>query len=130
MDATRTKVLKAVTLNLRHPLEGCYDVAATNPPYTGSTNTGPAPKKCVQRTFNAGKPDLYATLIVRKLEIATGGGCVGRPVRPRPCRTAVRASLDRLPPDRPEKPAKEGTAAARAAGDSGPGWYNELNETT
>lgn len=51
-----------------------YDVVAANPPYMGSKNMGPVPKKHVDRHFAPGKGDLYAAFILRCPELVAPGG--------------------------------------------------------
>jgi hypothetical protein len=54
-----------------------YDVVATNPPYMGSKSMGPVLKRYVEAHYKPGKRDLYATFILRCLELAAPGGRVG-----------------------------------------------------
>jgi len=51
-----------------------YDVVATNPPYMGSGNIGPVLKEYINRHYGPGKHDLYATFILRCLELAQEKG--------------------------------------------------------
>ncbi|MFG0262285.1 MAG: Eco57I restriction-modification methylase domain-containing protein, partial [Novipirellula sp. JB048] len=47
-----------------------YDVVVANPPYMGSKNMGSVLKKCVVSHYKAGKRDLYASFMLRSLELA------------------------------------------------------------
>jgi len=54
-----------------------YDVVATNPPYMGSKNMGPAVKRYVEDHFTIGKRDLYACFIIRCRELSKNNGIIG-----------------------------------------------------
>ena len=53
-----------------------YDVVAANPPYMGSKNMGTILKKYVEHHYKPGKRDLYASFILRCLELAKERGRV------------------------------------------------------
>jgi len=53
-----------------------YDVVAANPPYMGSKHMGPVVRSFIERSYPAGKRDLYAAFILRCRELAARGGHV------------------------------------------------------
>jgi hypothetical protein len=57
-------------------LDRKYAVVATNPPYMGSKNMGMPLKKYVERHYPEGKRDLFASFILRSLELCRSGGRV------------------------------------------------------
>src|SRR5260370_19710058 len=56
-------------LRLPHLLDRRYAVVVTNPPYMGSKNMDVPLKKYVEKYFPSGKRDLYATFILRSIEL-------------------------------------------------------------
>jgi hypothetical protein len=57
-------------------LDRKYAVVVTNPPYMGSANMDVSLKKYVERHYKPGKRDLYASFILRCLELCRANGCV------------------------------------------------------
>src|SRR6266699_2880186 len=57
-------------------LDHRYAVVVTNPPYMGSKNMDTSLKKYVEKYYPSGKRDLYATFILRCIELCRPGGRV------------------------------------------------------
>jgi len=57
-------------------LDRRYAVVVTNPPYMGSKNLDTPLKKYVEKYYPSGKRDLYATFILRCIELCRPGGRV------------------------------------------------------
>ena len=64
-------------LRLAHLLLNRYDVVVTNPPYMARRNMSRDLADLVAEAYPEGKGDLYATFILRCLELADEGGYVG-----------------------------------------------------